>query len=189
MKAGPLIIISGPSGSGKTTLVERLLKQYPCRLYRAVSATTRQPREGEEDGRDYYFWTREQFDRGVDEGRFVESACVFGKDCYGTLRSEVDPPRARGKGVFLVIDVAGAAQVRPLYPEHLSVFVTLPSRDVYRKRLEGRGTETPEAIERRLRTADEELEHKREYQHVIVNDDLERAVAELDALVMARFEG
>jgi guanylate kinase len=189
MTRGPLIILSGPSGSGKSTLIGRLLERHPEQLHLSVSATTRPPRPGELDGRDYYFWTTEQFDGAVREDRFVESACVHGKHCYGTLRTEVDPVRDRGVGVVLDIDVAGAAQVRPQYPDHLSAFITLPSLDTYRQRLLQRKTETPEWIERRMQTAREELKHAEEYQHVIVNDDLERAVDELDRLVMACFAG
>jgi guanylate kinase len=184
MTVGPLIIVSGPSGSGKSTLIRHLLQRHPDRLRLAVSATTRPPRPDEEEGRDYYFWTPEQFQRGLDEGKFLEHAAVHGIHQYGTLRSEVDSWRERGWGVLLDIDVAGAGQIRRLYPEHLSVFIRLPGLDTYRQRLLGRRTETPEWIERRMRTAQEELTHEGEYQHVIVNDDLERAVAELEALVM-----
>jgi guanylate kinase len=188
LKPGPLIIVSGPSGSGKSTLIAELLKRHPDRLRLAVSATTRPPRPGEEEGRDYYFWTTEQFERALAEGLFLEHARVHGVHYYGTLRSEVDPYRRQGKGVILDIDVAGAAQVRPLYPDHLSVFIVLPDLDVYRRRLEGRRTESTEWIERRMKTAREELTHAGEYQHVIVNDDLRRAADELERLVMDRFE-
>jgi guanylate kinase len=184
MTRGPLIIVSGPSGSGKSTLIKAVLNRHPGRLRLAVSATTRPRRPGEEEGKDYYFWTPEQFKRGLDEGAFLEHAHVHGAHCYGTLGSEVGPWRDRGVGVFLDVDVQGAANLRPLFPDHVSVFITLPSPDVYRQRLLGRHSETPESIERRMKTMEQELLHQGEYGHVIVNDDLERAVAELDALVI-----
>jgi guanylate kinase len=182
MTPGPLIIVSGPSGSGKSTLIKKVLERHPGRLRLAVSATTRPRRKGEQDGVDYHFWTAEQFERELAAGAFLEHARVHGSHCYGTLHSEVDPYREQGMGVFLDIDVQGAARVRELYPEHLSVFIRLPSPEVYRQRLVLRG-EPPESIERRMRTAEEELTHVGKYQHVIINDDLQRAVAELDALV------
>jgi guanylate kinase len=188
MTRGPLIIVSGPSGSGKSTLIGQVLRRHPDWLHLAVSATTRPRREGEREGVDYYFWTPEQFDSALKEGQFIEHACVHGKHRYGTLRSEVDSWRDRGIGVILDIDVQGADQVRPLYPDHLSVFITLPSLETYRKRLQGRGTETQEWIDRRMRTAEEELKQAGKYQYQVVNDDLQQAVAELDRLVMTHWE-
>jgi guanylate kinase len=189
MKRGPLIIVSGPSGSGKSTLIREVLRRHPDQLRLAISATTRPRREGEEDRRDYYFWTPEEFERGLKEGLFLEHARVHGVYLYGTLRSEVDSYREQGWGVILDIDVEGAAQVRPLYPDHLSVFIALPNEDTYRQRLQGRRSESPEWVERRMRTAQEELKHAGEYKYTIVNDHLPRAVDELDRLVMKDFEG
>jgi guanylate kinase len=188
MTVGPLIIVSGPSGSGKSTLIKQVVQRHPGRLRLAVSATTRPRREGEQEGADYYFWSTEQFERERQAGKFLEHARVHGVHCYGTLRSEVDPQREKGVGVILDIDVQGAAQVRPLYPDHFSVFVVLPSLETYRQRLLARGSESPEWIERRLKTAEMELKHKDEYDRVIVNDDLQRAVADLEKLVLGRFE-
>jgi guanylate kinase len=189
MKAGPLIIVSGPSGSGKSTLIRRVMEaergRVPLRL--AVSATTRPPRPGEEDGREYYFWSEERFQLELARGSFLEHARVHGQH-YGTPRSEVDPYRERGVGVFLDIDVQGAEQVRRLYPEHLSVFVALPRWEMYEERLRIRASETAESIARRLETARRELARTCEYQHVIHNDDLERAVAEFRELLGRHLE-
>ncbi len=185
---GPLIIVSGPSGSGKSTLIRHVLQRHPGQVRLAVSATTRPRREAEIEGTDYYFWKLEQFERELAAGKFLEHARVHGTHWYGTLRSEVDPYREKGVGVILDIDVQGAEQVRPLYPDHYSVFVVLPDLQTYRQRLVRRGTETPEWIERRMKTTEQELLHKGEYDRVIVNDDLQRAIAELEEVVMGRFK-
>jgi guanylate kinase len=189
MPTGPLIIVSGPSGSGKSTLIHRVVAlgdpATPVRL--AISATTRPRREGERDGVDYHFWSRERFDEELQRGAFLEHAVVHGQHCYGTLRSEVDPYRERGVGVILDVDVQGYQAIRPLYQDHLSVFVKLSSERMYEERLRKRGTEAEAAIARRLATAREELKHEREYQRVVVNDDLGAAVAELAALVRGSF--
>src|SRR5437899_8814322 len=122
MTKGPLIILSGPSGSGKSTLLERLLATTDLPLHVSVSATTRLPRRGEMDGKQYYFWTRERFEQAKRAGELLESAAVHGCQ-YGTLRSEVDPYRARGVGVILDIDVQGATQIRRIYPDSVSIFL------------------------------------------------------------------
>jgi guanylate kinase len=183
---GPLIIISGPSGSGKSTLIHRAIAAVgPERSRLAVSATTRSKRPGERDGVDYHFWTREKFERELAAGAFLEHAMVHGQQ-YGTPRDEVDRYRERGMGVILDVDVQGAASVRRLYPEHLSIFVKLPTWEMYEQRLRGR-SEPEASIARRLLTAREELKHERDYQHVVVNGDLEQAVAELTALIARAF--
>src|SRR5262245_25795022 len=125
MQKAPLIIVSGPSGSGKSTLIKMVVARYPNRLRLAVSATTREMRSGEQNGVNYWFWKREQFTQGIEEGAFLEHAVVHGVHYYGTPRAEVERSWAEGKGVFLDIDVQGAAHVRPIYPDHLSVFVKL----------------------------------------------------------------
>jgi guanylate kinase len=188
MARGPLIIVSGPSGSGKSTLIKGVMVRWPGRLELAVSATTRQPRQGEEEGRDYHFWTPERFRQAIDAGEFLEYACVHGNNYYGTPRSEVEPRLERGVGVFLDVDVQGADKVRPLYPDHLSVFVKLPALWVYCQRLEERG-DSPENIVRRLGTAINELAQIGKYQAVIVNEDREVATADLERLVRERFPG
>jgi guanylate kinase len=180
---GPLVVLSGPSGSGKTTVVERLLATTDLPLKRAVTATTRAPRTGEVDGVHYHFWTRDYFRERLDRGEMLEHAVVHERDFYGTPRDEVEPVREQGRGVVLIIDVQGAAQVRDLYPgDHLSVFLWTTEEE-YRRRLEARGTETAEAIERRLATARRELARRGEFMLAIHNDVLETAVAQLEAAI------
>lgn len=183
MNPGPLIIVSGPSGTGKSTLIHTVLQRetaIPLRL--AISATTREARPGEKDGVAYHFWARERFESQLREGAFLEHAIVHGKNYYGTPRSEVDPWRQQGFGVILDIDVQGAAQVRQVYPEHLSIFVALSRWEMYEQRLQHRG-ESPENIARRLQTAKVELDRVAEYQHIVNNDDLETAITQFRALL------
>ena len=182
---GPLIILSGPSGSGKTTVVRRLLAEGGLPLRVAVTATTRPPRPGERDGVHYHFWTRERFEAAKEAGELLEWAAYAG-ELYGTPRREVEEHRARGLGVVLVIDVQGARQVRRQCPDALSVFLQAPSWEEYEKRLVGRNEEEA-AIARRLETARRELEALAEYDHVVVNDDLDRAVAEVRGYIAKRF--
>lgn len=183
----PLVVVSGPSGVGKTTVVERLLERRTLPLRRAVTATTRKPREGETPEVSYHFWTREEFVAARDAGRMLEWAEVFGLDLYGTPRSEVEPYRSRGTGVVLVIDVQGAARVRELCPDCLSVFVAPPSLEVLENRLRGRQDTSDDRVRRRLEAARGELQRADEFDSVIINEDLGRAVAELERLVRARF--
>jgi guanylate kinase len=186
MPKGPLIIVSGPSGCGKSTLIRRVLaaSSHPLRL--SVSATTRARRPGERDGVDYHFWTREHFLAELAAGAFLEHAEVHG-NLYGTLRGEVDDYRARGVGVILDVDVQGAAQVRPRYPEGVSIFVQAPSLEELERRLRARHTEGEAALALRLANAKREMQHAGEYQHVLVNDDLEAAVAQLAGLINGQF--
>lgn len=185
---GPLLIVSGASGSGKSTVIRRVLAEVRRPLRLSVSATTRGMRPGEKEGVDYYFWKRDRFEKGIREDAFLEYAQVHG-NYYGTLRSEVEPYLARGIGVILDIDVQGAAQVRERLSRHVSIFLRTSSLDSTEARLRSRGTETEEAIARRLAGARRELEHAPLYDHQIVNDDLERAVAQMVALVEKTFEG
>jgi guanylate kinase len=177
------VVVSGPSGVGKTTVVERLIEGAHGRLRRAITATTRKPRPGEQDGRDYYFLGEGEFRAAIDH--MLEHALVFGRDFYGTPRSEVDPHLARGVGVVLVIDVQGAARVRELGIPHLSVFIEPPSMDELEARLRGRGDTDEARVQRRLATAREELTRAGEFDHRIVNRDLDEAVRELDRLIRA----
>lgn len=181
MGAARVFVITGPSGVGKGTLIGELLRRLDG-LDLAVSATTRAPREGEVDGHDYHFLGREEFDRRALDGEFLEHATYSGNR-YGTLRSEVEHRLAAGKSVVLEIEVQGARQVRAAMPEAVLVFIAPPDPVALRERLEGRGTDSPEAIGERLKTAEIELEAQAEFQHVVVNDDLDRAAAELEAIV------
>ena len=184
----PLIVLSGPSGVGKTTLVDALLAGKTLSLRRAVTATTRDRRPGEEPEVAYHFWTREQFQDALGRNEMLESAEVHGRDFYGTPRSEVDPYRERGIGVILVIDVQGAGQVRARYPDdHISVFVTPPAFDELENRLRLRG-EPEESIQRRLRTACQELDRQTEFDRVILNGDLRTAVTALENIIRDEFK-
>ncbi len=186
MRRGNLFVISGPSGAGKGTLVTRLLKETPdARL--SISATTRQPREGEIDGVHYHFKTREQFMDLVENDGLLEWA-EFAGNCYGTPRSFVEECIAEGFQVILEIEVQGAFQVKEKLPEAYLVFIEPPSLEELEARLRGRGTETEDAIQRRLETAKVELSRKMEYDIRLVNDDLEQAVQDLVAIVNAKAE-
>jgi len=171
-----VLVVTGPSGVGKGTLIKALRSEFPD-LRLSVSATTRAPRSGEVDGRDYHFLSPEDFDRKVEAGEFLEHATYAGNR-YGTLRSETeDDP------VVLEIEVEGARQVREALRDAIQVFIAPPATGVLRERLLERGTDSPEVIRARLEVAERELEAKDEFQHVIVNDDLGRAVQELSDLV------
>jgi guanylate kinase len=183
----PLIVVSGPSGVGKTTVVDELLKQTTLRLRRAVTATTRDKRPGESTGVSYHYWTAEEFEQAVRNNQMLESAVVFGTDRYGTPRSEVDPYRDSGTGVILVIDVQGAERVRQLCPDAHSVFIRPPNFAELEARLRGRGDLSEERIQRRLTEARKEMARADEFDHEIINDDLNRAVEELERLVRSQF--
>jgi len=179
--AAKVFVITGPSGVGKGTLI-RMLRERLEGLELSTSATTRAPREGEVDGCDYHFLTREEFARRANTNEFLEHAAYSGNR-YGTLRSEVERRLEAGESVLLEIEVQGARQVRAAMPEAVLVFIAPPSAEMLRERLEGRGTDSAEAIDERLRTAELELAAQQEFKHVIVNDDLNRAAGELAAIV------
>jgi guanylate kinase len=184
---GPLIILSGPSGSGKSTVVDRVLKTLALPTLRlSVSATTRERRGYEENGKHYHFWTREQFEREIATDAFLEKANVYG-NWYGTLRREVEPFRAQGIGVILDVDVQGAAAVRQKCPDNVSVFLRTSSLAILRRRLEERGTETPESLERRMAGAERELARAGDYDYQVINDDLDAAVTELCEIIRHQF--
>ena len=179
----PVFVITGPSGVGKGTLIRALRERMP-ELELAVSATTRRPRKGETHGVDYHFLTDDEFERRVGEGHFVEHAQYAGRR-YGTLRDELESRGAGGHTVLLEIEVQGARQVREAMPDAVQVFIAPPSEQALRTRLVGRGTDSPEEVARRLETARAELEAQGEFAHVVVNDRLEDAVAELESLIRA----
>ena len=186
--AGILFIISAPSGSGKSTLVSELRKQVSGVDF-AVSWTTRAPRGSEEDGREYHFTTREEFQRMIDGGMFLEYAEVFGKDLYGTPRQSLDEALAAGHDLMLDIDVQGAGQVRAKMHESVGIFVLPPNPKVLRTRLRNRsraeGVMNEAELYRRLGEASREIEKYRDYGYILVNDVLDRAVAQLEAIVLA----
>ena len=176
-----VFVITGPSGVGKGTLIRTLRERMP-ELDLAVSATTRRPRAGETQGEDYWFLTDEEFQRRVDDGDFVEHAEYSGRR-YGTLRSELERRIGAGHPVVLEIEVQGARQIRQTMPEALQIFIAPPSAEVLRTRLVGRGTDDPDEVEERLRTARAELAAQDEFGEVVVNDRLEDAVSKLETIV------
>ncbi len=181
-----VFVITGPSGVGKGTLIRGLMERVP-QLQLSVSATTRAPRPGERDGVEYHFLARDEFDRRVRAGEFVEHADYAGRS-YGTLRAELEDRVRAGAPVVLEIEVQGARQVRESVPGAVQVFIAPPSLDALRARLIGRGTDDPEEVERRLRVAEQELTAQPEFAHVVVNDRLEDALAQLMGIVAAELD-
>ena len=180
-ESAKVFVITGPSGVGKGTLIKRLLERVPS-LALSVSATTRAPREGEEDGRDYHFLTEEEFQERIAAKDFLEFATYSGNH-YGTLNSELDRCLDKGRSVVLEIEVQGATQVRAARPDSVQIFIAPPDASVLRERLSGRGTDSAEAIDKRLKTAEQELAAQDDFNHLIVNDDLDRAADELESIV------
>ena len=178
-----VFVITGPSGVGKGTLISELRKRIP-ELELSVSATTREPREGEQDGRDYHFLSAEEFDRRAEAGEFLEFATYSGNR-YGTLRSEIERRLAGGHSVLLEIEVQGARQVRAAMPESVQIFIAPPEPATLRARLLERGKDSPEAIDARLAVAAQELAAKDEFAYQVVNDELDRAAEELEGIVRA----
>ncbi|MDO4337879.1 MAG: guanylate kinase [Eubacteriales bacterium] len=180
---GILVVVSGFSGAGKGTVMKALLNQYDNYAL-SVSVTTRQPRPGEEDGREYFFRTREEFERLIEEDALIEYAQYVG-NYYGTPRSYVEQKLAEGKDVILEIEIQGAMKVKEKIPEALLVFVTPPSIEELKHRLVGRGTETPEVIASRLSRAGEEAEGMEAYEYLLINDDLDTCVRELHQIIQS----
>lgn len=186
-RRGVLFVISGPSGVGKGTINKRLFEEFGNAVAFSVSATTRGPREGEVDGREYFFISRQEFEKRVANNEFLEHAEYAG-NCYGTPRDYVLGLLQRGVSVILEIDVQGAMQVKQRMPESVSVFILPPSFEELEHRLRGRGTETPEKIEKRLSAAKAEMARAPEYDYQIVNDDLDAAYARLREIFIRETE-
>lgn len=180
--SGNLFIISAPSGAGKTSLVHALLGINP-HIDLSVSYTTRDPRPGEQDGRDYHFVDRETFLAMAERGEFLESAEVYG-NLYGTSQAWISQENARGRDILLEIDWQGAAQVRRLFPDCISIFILPPSLQALEQRLKGRGKDSDAVIARRIAAASADVAHVAEFDYVIINDNLGEALRELDAVVL-----
>ena len=178
---GILVVVSGFSGAGKGTLMKELLKRYDNYAL-SVSATTRQPREGEKDGEDYFFVNREYFQQMIEEGRLVEYA-QYVNHYYGTPRDYVEKKMAEGKDVILEIEIQGALKVKKRFPDALLIFVTPPSAGELRRRLVGRGTETIEVINARLRRAAEEASGMEAYDYLLINDEIDACVEQMHQLI------
>ena len=178
---GILVVVSGFSGAGKGTLMKELLKRYDNYAL-SVSATTRQPREGEKDGEDYFFVNREYFQQMIEEGRLVEYA-QYVNHYYGTPRDYVEKKMAEGKDVILEIEIQGALKVKKRFPDALLIFVTPPSAGELRRRLVVRGTETIEVINARLRRAAEEASGMEAYDYLLINDEIDACVEQMHQLI------
>ena len=184
---GGLIIFSAPSGSGKSTIVNWLMKDHPeLKLYFSISCTSRQPRGTEQNGVEYFFLTPEEFRQRIDNDEFLEYEEVYEGRFYGTLKAQVERQLEAGQNVVFDVDVKGGVNIKKFYGERaLSLFIQPPSVEELRRRLEGRGTDTPEAIENRLAKAEYELTFAPQFDHIVVNDDLEQAKKDTLDLVSA----
>jgi len=178
-----VLIVSGPSGSGKSTLVQKIL-ELPGTMF-SISCTTRQPRPAENPGKWYDFVSEAEFDRMARLGEFLEHAQVFGKHRYGTPLKWLDEARRKGHDLVLEIDVQGAAQVKQKLPEAVAIFIVPSSREELERRIRARGQDSEEEIARRLERARQEMQRYRDYDYIVVNDDLERAGREVQAIALA----
>jgi guanylate kinase len=183
-KKGLLIVVSGPAGVGKGTVNAALMQKHP-EIRMSVSVTTRAPRPGEIEGVHYFFRTKEEFDRMIEEDAFLEYMHVFGMNYYGTPKAFVETERNKGNHVILEIDVQGAMKVKSRCPDAVLVFIAPPSLKVLKDRLVGRGTETQESIDVRTATALEELKKLPDYDYMVINDVVEEAVADMEAILSA----
>ncbi|MFO7666632.1 MAG: guanylate kinase [Desulfobacterales bacterium] len=180
-KAGRLFIISAPSGAGKTTLCSALMNHFDDMVY-SISYTTREPRKEEKDGVDYHFISKEYFEKQIAEGNWAEWAKVHG-NYYGTSAVFLDKAIASGNDILLDIDVEGTKQIIGRYPDSITIFIMPPSLDILRFRMDSRGADSNEVIERRMTNAEKEISQRSFYKHVIVNDNLSQAVAELISII------
>ena len=180
---GLLIVVSGASGTGKGTVCKKILADLPDIAY-SISATTRAPRPGEVDGREYYFLSREEFKAWIDDGKFLEFAEVYG-NFYGTPLNKIEERLNRGEDILLEIDVQGALNVKCKFPEGIYIFLLPPSLEELKRRIEGRGTETPESLAKRLKNAVAEIKIGLEYDYVVVNDSIDNAAAQIKAILTA----
>lgn len=181
-KKGILIVVSGFSGSGKGTLMKELLSRYPDTYALSISATTRAPREGEADGREYFFVTKDEFEKMIAKDELIEYA-RYVENYYGTPRSYVEQKLNEGKDVILEIEIQGALKVKKSFPDTLLLFVTPPSAGELKSRLVGRGTETMDVIESRMNRACEEAEGMDRYDYLVINDDLNACVEEMHSII------
>lgn len=184
---GILIVVSGFSGAGKGTLMKELMKRYEETYALSVSATTRNPREGEVDGREYFFKTTEEFEKMIAKEELIEYA-RYVENYYGTPRTYVEQQLEAGKDVILEIEIQGALKVKERFPDTLLLFVTPPSAKELRRRLVGRGTETMEVIESRLARAVEESEYMDQYDYLVINDDLDVCVSEMHKIIQGEHQ-
>ena len=183
MKRGLLIVVSGASGTGKGTICKKILDELPEVAY-SISATTRAPRFGEVDGREYYFLTRDEFNTWIADGKFLEFAEVHG-NFYGTPLNKITERINRGEDILLEIDVQGALNVKKKFPEGVYIFLLPPSLAELKRRIEGRGTETPESLTLRLENAVAEIKVGLEYDYAVVNDKIDDAAAQIKAILIA----
>lgn len=183
MRKGLLIVVSGASGTGKGTVCKKILDEFPEVAY-SISATTRAPRPGEIDGKEYYFLSRDEFKAWIAEGKFLEFADVYG-NFYGTPLNKIEDRINRGEDILLEIDVQGALNVKRKCPDGVYIFLLPPSLDELKRRIEGRGTETPESLERRLANAVAEIKIGLEYDYAVVNDTVENAAAQIESIIAA----
>ena len=183
MQKGLLIVISGASGTGKGTVCKKILSDLPAVAY-SISATTRAPRPGEIDGKEYYFLSVAEFKNWIADGKFLEHAEVYG-NFYGTPLNKIEERLNRGEDILLEIDVQGALNVKRKMPEGVYIFLLPPSLDELKRRIEGRGTETPESLARRMKNALAEINVGLEYDYVVVNDSIENAVEKIKAILTA----
>ena len=183
MKRGVLLVVSGPSGAGKGTICKELLEKHK-EIYLSVSATTRAPRKGEVDGVNYYFTTKEEFVKRVEEGDFLEHAEVYG-NYYGTPKSSVEKMLEQGKDVILEIDIQGALKVKENCEEGIFIFILPPSMEELKQRIIKRGSETPESLMTRFKSAYKEINYISKYNYAVVNDEVDLAVKKLEAIITA----